>query len=136
MADKAPKKATAREQGVPEIYLGESGNYKPGMDARHKSDLINRVLGIENKKSLLPKDITAEQALEMLQLRGWVGFLERKREINAAKAEAKAAKPAAKKSTAKKATTKDANEVKPDPKPKPAAKRRGGRLQSKTGAAS
>jgi hypothetical protein len=104
---------------------------------------VNSALGIKDKKALMTFEV--KDALERLQVRNWVGFLTRKREIieaKAAKAEkAKASKAkagiskvraAAKKREAKKVE----GEVKPDPKPAPAAKRRGGRLQSKAGAVS
>jgi hypothetical protein len=143
MADKKAPKQTARDLGTPEVYLSESGNFRPGMDARYKSDLVNSALGIKDKKALMTFEV--KDALERLQVRNWVGFLTRKREIieaKAAKAEkAKASKAkagiskvraAAKKREAKKVD----GEVKPDPKPAPAAKRRGGRLQSKAGAVS
>ena len=135
MADKAPKKQTAREMGAPDEYLSDSGNFRPGMDARYKSDLVNSALGIKDKKALMT--FTVEDAETRLQIRGWTGFLTRKREILAAKAEKASSKPkATRKAAAKPKATKAAGEVKPDPKPKAKAKRRGGRLQSKAGATS
>jgi hypothetical protein len=86
-------KETAKDQGVPEIYLGESGNFKIGMDARLKSDLVNSALGLITKEE--PGDslmvFSEAEATKLLQARGWTGFLDRKREIVEAKAAAKAA---------------------------------------------
>lgn len=92
----AMAKETAKDQGVPDVYLSESGNFKIGMDARYKSDLINSALGIENKGALMtfqPKD-----AEKRLAQRDWTGFLDRKREIIEEKA-AKDAKRAEEKET-------------------------------------
>ena len=69
-----PKKVTARDQGVPEVYLSEAGTFKPGYDAKLKSDLLTAVLG--------PKTLhewTAEDALAVLESRGWLPFLEQSR---------------------------------------------------------
>lgn len=132
MAAEKPAKQTARELGVPDIYLSESGNFIPGKDARYKSDLVNSALGISTPEMAMTFE--PNDAEVRLQARGWMGFLTRKREIlaaKAAKAEAtKAAKPAAKKATAKPKA--DATEVKPDPKPASTkGTRRGGRLSTK-----
>ncbi len=88
------KKETAKDQGVPEIYLAESGNFKPGLDARYKSDLINSALGEKGKGQLAEFD--AKDAIKRLQQRNWISFLERKKEIIKEK-EAKAAKAKAEK---------------------------------------
>lgn len=106
MADKT-KKATAKDQGFPSVYLNDKGAFRPGMDARAKSDLICKVLGITSKDSILPANVSAAKAEELIQARGWVGFLTRKREILAEREAAAAAKAEAKKN-----------------KPKPAAKKR------------
>jgi hypothetical protein len=89
----AVAKETAKDQGVPGVYLNESGNFNIGKDARYKSDLVLSALGIVTKEtpgdSLMvfePKD-----AEKRLQQRDWMSFLERKREIIAEK-ETKAAK--------------------------------------------
>jgi predicted transcriptional regulator len=39
------KKPVARDQGVPEVYLSEAGTFRPGYDAKMKSDLITAILG-------------------------------------------------------------------------------------------
>lgn len=143
MSAKNSNKQTAKDQGVPEVYLAESGNFRTGMDARYKSDLVLSVLGeitaAKPGKSLQVFD--PADAEKRLQARGWTSFLDRKREILAAKAAAAEKKAAEKKQAAKDAAAakKDAakdepksdagtesvggllpsNEVKPDPKPAP-----------------
>lgn len=91
-------KETAKDQGVPDAYLNaETGNFKVGMDARYKSDLVNSALGVEGVGMLSkfePKDAEAR-----LAKRGWEEFLDRKRQIIAEK-EAKAAESAAAKEAA------------------------------------
>lgn len=91
MAEEATtvKKPTPKDQGFPDAYLSENGKFRIGMDARAKSDLVASVVG----------DITAEElgnalhffpekeALELLEVRGWTPFLDRKREILADKAQ-------------------------------------------------
>lgn len=98
----ASKKETARDQGVPGTYLGANGNFKPGLDARYKSDLITSALG----EKIGPKGLhqfTKESAMERLAQRDWLPHLEKakkSREVKAAKkAEAAAAKAAEKKGT-------------------------------------
>jgi hypothetical protein len=87
-----PKKATARDRGVPEEYLNaETGNFKVGADARYKSDLVSSALGLEDSSRLV--DFDAKDAESRLQERGWMSFLDRKREIIKEK-EAKAEPPA------------------------------------------
>jgi hypothetical protein len=67
-----PKKVTARDQGVPEVYLNEeTGTFRPGYDAKLKSDLIVAILGDGRLY-----DWTPEAALEVLEARGWMRFLE------------------------------------------------------------
>jgi hypothetical protein len=104
------KKETAKDQGVPGTYLGPSGNFKPGMDARYKSDLIASILdGKIGPKGL--HHFTKESAMERLQQRDWLGHLEKakkSREAKAAKKEEKAkATPRARstRATTKKTTT-------------------------------
>lgn len=75
--ESAPPKLTARERGVPEIYLGENGNFRPGMDARYKSDLICSALSLPAPDAKMPFD--PEDAVKRLDERGWLGFLETKR---------------------------------------------------------
>jgi hypothetical protein len=96
MADKTPKQ-TAKDQGVPAVYLSESGNFKPGMDARYKSDLISAVLGLDLSKAL--HKFTAADAESRLAQRNWIPFLERKRALIKEKAAA-AKEQAEKKATA------------------------------------
>lgn len=76
-------KETARDQGVPDEYLNEAGNFRIGMDARLKSDLVNSAVGAITKEK--PGNslhvFTEKQATELLQKRDWMGFLDRKREI-------------------------------------------------------
>jgi hypothetical protein len=112
-----PKKETARDQGVPEVYLNkETGTFRIGMDARLKSDLVCAALGVESKDAL--HEFSKSEAEKLIQKRGWESHLERKREILAEKerkateraaerekaarerAEAKAAKDAEKKAAA------------------------------------
>jgi integrase len=48
------KKQTAKEQGVPSVYLGPTGNFKPGYDASLKRDLVAAVLGLPNPNAFAP----------------------------------------------------------------------------------
>lgn len=75
--EKAPK-VTARDQGVPEVYLSESGSFKPGFDAKLKSDLISAVLG-----STVLHVFSEKDALAVLESRGWMPMLEKSREARA-----------------------------------------------------
>lgn len=75
-----PAKVTARDQGIPEVYLSESGSFKPGYDAKLKSDLIQAVLG-----STVLHVFTEKDALSILESRGWVPMLEKSREARARK---------------------------------------------------
>lgn len=76
------KKPTAKDQGVPEVYLGPGGRFRPGMDARYKSDLIASALGIESKDALMTFDPT--DAKKRVTQRGWGKFLAEKRKALAA----------------------------------------------------
>lgn len=78
----AAPKLTARERGVPDVYLGENGNFRPGMDARYKSDLICAALGLPAPDAKMPFD--PDDAVTRLDERGWTGFLDRKRERSGA----------------------------------------------------
>lgn len=93
MTDKAtkPAKTTAKDLGVPAAYLAENGNFRPGMDARLKSDLILAILEIDNKKALVKWTKTDAEKL-FAKYPHWQGFLERKREILTAAAAKVAAK--------------------------------------------
>ena len=77
---KAPK-VTARDQGVPEVYLSEAGTFRPGYDAKMKSDLITAILG-----SPVLHTWDAEEALRVMTERGWLTMLEASREARARKA--------------------------------------------------
>ena len=84
------KKQTARDQGVPASYLGANGNFKPGLDARYKSDLITSALGEKiGDKGL--HQFTRDSALERLEQRGWLPHLEKAKKSRDAKAAKKAA---------------------------------------------
>lgn len=78
-------KETAKDQGVPAVYLNEAGNFRIGMDARLKSDLVAAALEIEQPESL--HSFTVKEANALLKKRGWQRFLDRKKELLAAKAE-------------------------------------------------
>jgi len=68
---------TARDQGVPAEYLSEKGSFRPGLDARYKSDLVSSALGLDDSKRLVtyePKD-----AEKRLAQRGWTKFLRERR---------------------------------------------------------
>lgn len=131
-----PKAPTAKDQGVPAEYLGANGNFKPGMDARLKSDLVCAILGVENKKALA--SFTPAQAQKLIDARSWQGFVDTKKRVLTAKgekakkaADAKAervrlaaeTKKAGKanategKQTLAAAAAADGDEVVPDPKP-------------------
>jgi len=91
MATTAKKgKTNAKDQGFPEVYLGENGNFRPGMDARAKSDLVDAVLGLEPSAAALHA-FTEEEAKGLIASRGWQSFVAAKKKI----VEAKAAKAAA-----------------------------------------
>jgi hypothetical protein len=75
--EKAPK-ITARDQGIPEVYLSESGAFRPGYDAKLKSDLISAVLG-----NGVLHVFSEKEALSILESRGWVSMLEKSREARA-----------------------------------------------------
>ena len=79
-----PKKVTARDQGVPEVYLSESGSFKPGYDAKLKSDLITAVLG-DGRLHVFE----AKEAEAILESRGWTSMLETSRAARERKANGK-----------------------------------------------
>lgn len=85
---KAKAKQTALDQGVPAAYCGPTGNFRMGMDARLKSDLINTILGTPNEQALAT--FTPQEAKKLLAARGWNQFLVKAREGRARKARAKA----------------------------------------------
>jgi hypothetical protein len=83
---KTTTKQTARDKGVPDKYLSESGKFRVGMDARYKSDLITEALEFEaangGKKS--------SPAHKQLGRMGWTSHLDKSRESRKAKAAKKA----------------------------------------------
>lgn len=119
--DNKQKRQTAREQGFPEVYLGENGNFRPGLDASAKSDLVESYLGGKGKRHTFTK----EEAKRLLDLRGWFPYVAKRQaaiEADAKRKQAKADKAkeaaAAKKADAKPAAKPTAKgEAKPDPKP-------------------
>ena len=127
MASKTPK-ITARDQGFPEIYLAPNGNFRPGMDARAKSDLISAICEAKGDKPN-PKAIhrfDLDTANHLIEARGWRPLVNKalaNRAIKAERVEAKAtnakkqaaAKRASK--TAKVQVPAPADDVTPDPKP-------------------
>lgn len=121
---KMPKE-NAKDQGFPDVYLAENGNFRTGMDARAKSDLINSALGLitkENPGAALYV-FEEDEAMELIKKREWESFYERKQEIvearekekaaNAEKREAEARERAAakEKKDAEKAAAKEAKEA-------------------------
>lgn len=132
-ADMASKttKTTAKDQGFPSVYLADNGNFKPGLDASAKSDLVASYLGGKGKRHTFSK----EEAKKLLDLRGWFPFVaKREASIEAEKArKAKAAKKAKENAASKKETgagTGGNGEVTPDPKPTSKPKPRGGRVRA------
>jgi len=71
--EKAPK-VTARDQGIPEVYLSESGAFRPGYDAKLKSDLITAILG-DGRLHVWD----ADEAQRVMEARGWLPMLETSR---------------------------------------------------------
>jgi hypothetical protein len=83
---KTTTKQTAKDKGVPDRYLSESGKFRVGQDARYKSDLIAEALAFEEanggKKS--------SPAHKQLQRMNWTSHLNASRKVRAAKAAKKA----------------------------------------------
>lgn len=77
-----PNKPSARSQGVPEVYLSDTGTFRVGMDARLKSDLVSSALGLITKRK--PGEslqvFTVDEALRLLEARDWMGYLDKKAE--------------------------------------------------------
>lgn len=92
VASSNSKKESARDQGVPGTYLSASGNFKPGLDARYKSDLIASALGEKIVEGKGLHQFTKESALERLQQRGWMPHLAKAKASREAKAAKKAEK--------------------------------------------
>lgn len=59
----------AQAQGFPSCYLGATGNFKPGYDARAKSDLRATIAGKLSGKEL--HRFTKPKATALLTARGW-----------------------------------------------------------------
>lgn len=72
-----------RDQGFPPIYLAENGKFQPGQDSRAKSDLCNSVLGIKTPE--MKHQFKKQEALRLLELRDWMGYLDRKRKAKGGK---------------------------------------------------
>lgn len=83
MAAAKKAKATAKSQGVPDAYLTERGTFKPGYDARYKSDLVKCALDLADDRCLTT--FTVADAKRRLTQRGWTKFLDAKRKSLAAK---------------------------------------------------
>jgi hypothetical protein len=73
-------KQTVKDQGVPAVYLGPTGNFKPGYDASLKRDLVHAVLGLPNPNAL--HRFTAKKAQQLLDARGWQQFADAKRKAS------------------------------------------------------
>jgi hypothetical protein len=87
----AQRKPTARDKGVPEEYLAESGKFKVGHDAKYRSALIREALEFEEAN----KGRKGSPAHKQLTKMGWTAFLDKSRESRKAKT-AKAPKVTAK----------------------------------------
>lgn len=123
LASNNSKKESARDQGVPNTYLGPSGNFKPGMDARYKSDLIASALG-EKISDKGMHQFTKESALERLQQRGWLSHLEKAKKSREAKAAKKAEKAkATPRARSSRASTKKSSTTKASPRKRSTAKK-------------
>ena len=84
---KSAAKATAFSQGWPDVYLNaDTGNFRPGYDARAKTDAINAVLKVKDPNALhVFKPATAQK---LLAARGSESALVARRELLARKAKA------------------------------------------------
>jgi hypothetical protein len=79
------KANTARDLGVSDAYLGPNGKFRPGADARLKSDLILLALDQPAPKALV--QFSRAEAIKLLaKLPQWKPFLDRKKAALAAKA--------------------------------------------------
>jgi hypothetical protein len=98
-ATKSNKK-TAKDLGVPDVYLGPNGAFYPGGDARLKSDLILAIL--EQDAPDAKMEWSKADAMKLFKkFPQWAPFLTRKEEILKAKADKAASKQAEKAATAK-----------------------------------
>lgn len=73
----APKKLSAKEQGIPDVYLAESGNFKAGYDSKLKADLVASALKIRRSEAL--HKFAPLEAIRILELRDWMKYLNRKK---------------------------------------------------------
>jgi len=64
-----PGKVNAKSQGFPAAYLGETGSFRPGFDARAKSDIKSALTGKFSGKELVK--LTKAQATKLAAARGW-----------------------------------------------------------------
>ena len=71
------RRQTAKEQGVPAVYLGPTGNFRPGYDASLKRYLVAAVLGLPNPDAL--HRFTGKKAQQLITARGWQHFVDAKR---------------------------------------------------------
>lgn len=55
-----PKPIDPRSQGIPEVYLSEKGTFKPGYDAKLKSDLVNSYFDLNPQKSTPVRTVPSE----------------------------------------------------------------------------
>ena len=100
LREKKTSKVTAREQGFPDVYLGEAGNFRAGLDARAKSDLVNAALGLPADKALY--QFSVAEADDLLHKRGWTSFRVKRQEAIAADEHRKATRSSEKADAAKK----------------------------------
>lgn len=118
---KMAKKNLTDNTGVPAVYLNANGRFKPGLDARYKSDLVNSALGEKSDKAL--ETFTVEDAINRLQQRGWMKYLDAARSSREAAAARKAARAdevkarVATKKAKPRPVAESTDEVQPDPKP-------------------
>lgn len=77
------KRPIARDLDVPAEYLGDNGRFRPGYDAKYKSDLIKTALGTDTA----PAD--REAAVAQLVKLGWGTHLDKATQLQIAKARPK-----------------------------------------------
>lgn len=69
MARKNAPAPSAKSQGFPAQYLGATGNFRPGYDARAKSDIKAAISGKRTGRELVR--LTKPRALKLQAARGW-----------------------------------------------------------------
>lgn len=77
------KRPIARDLGVPTEYLSDNGRFRPGYDAKYKSDLISIALSLD------VADRDRQAAANQLTKLGWRAHLDKAREVRIAKAQPK-----------------------------------------------